>query len=375
MRELTGTIFQSGSSASNTNIRYLSNFTAPDPFLFLQTPSRNYLVVSNMEKGRAIKQSPPGTEVFTPAELGLRRKGAAKLVNQALALIKKTGLRRIHVPADFPVGLFQGLEKKGIPISVLKTSACPERGVKSSSEIACIRQSQRAAAAAIKAATVLIHSAKIGKDNQLIVDGQALTSEKVRECVSQELIRHECSANDTIIAGGIQGTDCHEKGSGPLYAGQSIIMDIFPRSEVHGYWGDITRTVCRGPASPELKKMYNAVKTAQQTALAMLKPGMCADEIHQAVQRVFHARGYETRADGGRHVGFVHGTGHGVGLDIHESPRIGKSGEVLAAGNVVTVEPGLYYPEIGGIRIEDTVVVTEKGWRYLAPCEKKLELL
>ncbi|MCF7863711.1 MAG: aminopeptidase P family protein [Kiritimatiellales bacterium] len=328
-----------------------------------------------MEKGRAIKQSPPGTEVFTSGELGLRRKSGAKLASQAIALIEKAGLRRVQAPADFPVGLFQALEKKGIRIAVLKTPACPERIVKSSSEIALIRQSQQAAVAAIQIATALIHSAKIGKNNQLMLNGKVLTSEIVREHVSQELIRHECSANDTIIAGGVQGTDCHERGSGPLYAGQSIIMDIFPRSEIHGYWGDITRSVCRGPASPGLKKMYNTVKTAQQTALAMVKPGVCTDEIHQAVQAVFEKRGYETKAVEGRHVGFVHGTGHGVGLDIHESPRIGRSGEMLAAGNVVTVEPGLYYPELGGIRIEDTIVVTEKGWRYLAPCAKRFELL
>lgn len=375
MKALTGTIFQSGSCISDSNIRYLSNFTAPDSFLFLQTSGKNYLVVSNMEKGRAIKQAPPGTAVLTPSELGLRRKGASKLANQAAALIKKSGISRVHVPVDFPVALFHALEKKGIRIGVMKTPACPERIVKSSNEIALIRQSQQAAASAIQVATALIHSAKIGKNNQLMLNGKVLTSETVRKHVSRELIRHECSANDTIIAGGIQGTDCHERGSGPLYAGQSIIMDIFPRSEIHGYWGDITRTVCRGPAPPALKKMYNAVKAAQQTALAMVGPEVCTDDIHRAVQAVFEKRGYETKEEGGRHVGFVHGTGHGVGLDIHESPRIGRSGEVLEAGHVVTVEPGLYYPELGGVRIEDTIVVTEKGWRYLAPCAKKFELL
>ncbi len=172
-----------------------------------------------------------------------------------------------------------------------------------------------------------------------------------------------------------QVTDPHERGHGPLYAGQAIILDIFPRSEKTGYWGDLSRTVCRGSAAPGLKKLYNAVKAAQAAALRAVKPGVCADEVHSAAQAVFERRGYETKEVDGRHTGFIHGTGHGVGLDIHELPRVGISGEILEEGNIVTVEPGLYYPGLGGIRIEDTIAVTSKGWRYLAPCGKKFELL
>jgi Xaa-Pro aminopeptidase len=209
----------------------------------------------------------------------------------------------------------------------------------------------------------------------LLTEKGFLTSEIVRRLIHKTLIDHDCAGVETIVAGGDQATDPHERGHGILFAGQAIIIDIFPRSEKTGYWGDLTRTVCRGTAAPELKKLYHAVKAAQQAALRAVKPGVCADDVHAAAKVVFEKRGYKTEEVNGRHVGFIHGTGHGVGLDIHELPRVGTSGEILELGNIITVEPGLYYPGLGGIRIEDTLVVTEKGWRYLAPCAKKFELL
>ena len=375
MNKLTGLFLLAGSSLSDTNIHYLSGFSAPDPFLFLKTNSTNYLVVSAMEKGRAEKQSKPGTQVFTPAELGLSRKQAGKILNQITALIKKAEIRRVQVPSDFPAGVFQALKNRGVDISIYRKPVCPERKIKTQAEITHLRASQCAAAAAMKAAIALITSSKIDREQRLRVGKEPLTSEKVRRLIHKTLIDHDCIGLETIVAGGDQATDPHERGHGQLYAGQAIILDIFPRSEKTGYWGDMTRTVCRGPAIPELKKLYNAVKAAQAAALRTVRPGICADEIHNAAKAEFDRRGYQTKEVDGRHVGFIHGTGHGVGLDIHELPRVGTSGEILEAGHIITIEPGLYYPGLGGIRIEDTIVVTEKGWRYLAPCEKKFEWL
>lgn len=375
MNQLTGQILLSGSSPSDTNIHYLSGFTAPDSFLFMRTEKASYLVVSGMEKGRAQKQSTPGTQVFTPADLGLKGKKAWDRVEQIQTLMKRADLRRIQVPADFPAGLFQTLEKKGVNISIERKDLCPERKIKTAAEISKLRKSQQAAVAAMKAGIALIGSAKIDRQNRLLIGKEILTSENVRQLIHKTLIDFDCAGVETIVAGGDQGTDPHERGSGPLYAGQAIIIDIFPRSEKTGYWGDITRTVCRGAANPELKKLYNAVKSAQTSALRAVKPGVCADEIHTLCKQIFEERGFKTMEVDGTHVGFIHGTGHGVGLDIHEFPRVGVSGEILEAGNVITIEPGLYYPGLGGVRIEDTVVVTEKGYRFLASCPKKFELL
>jgi len=375
MNRLTGLVLLAGSSQSDTDIRYLSGFSAPDPFLFLKTNSANFLVVSTMEKGRAERQSRPGTRIFTPAEIGLTRKQSGKVENQIMALVEKAKIRRIQVSSDFPVGTFKALEKKGVDISIAGKPVCPERKVKTKDEISKLRHSQHAAAAAMNAATALIGSAKIDREKRLRTERELLTSERVRQLIHRILINHDCAGIETIVAGGDQATDPHERGHGQLYAGQAIIIDIFPRSEKTGYWGDLTRTVCCGSPTPELKKLYNAVKAAQAAALRAVKPGVCADEVHSAARAVFEQRGYETKETDGRNVGFIHGTGHGVGLDIHELPRVGTSGETLETGNVITIEPGLYYPGLGGIRIEDTVVVTEKGWRYLAPCPKKFELL
>lgn len=375
MNTLTGLVLLAGSSQSDTNIRYISGFCAPDPFLFLKTKSASVLVVSAMEKGRAEKQAKPGIEILTPAELGLSRRQSGKVENQVMALVEKAGIRRIQVPADFPAGVFKALKKKGVNVSIAKKPVCPERKIKTKAEIAYLRNSQRAAVSAMNAATALIGTAKIDREKRLRIGRGFLTSEKVRQCINKALIDHDCAGIETIVAGGNQAADPHERGSGQLYAEQAIVMDIFPRNEKTGYWGDITRTVCRGPAPAELKRLYNAVKAAQAAALRAVKPGICADEVHSAAKAVFEQRGYETKEAEGRHVGFIHGTGHGVGLDIHEGPRIGISGETLEAGNVVTIEPGLYYPGLGGVRIEDTIVVTETGWRYLAPCLKKFELL
>ena len=375
MKKLTGLILLSGSAISDTNINYLSGFSAPDRFLFLQTDFEKYLVVSTMEKGRAQKQSKSGVNVLTPNELGLSPKKATQIEEQIIALLEKINLKRIKVPSDFPVGIFQTLEKRGIQISVQKNEVCPERKVKSKPEISKIRLSQKAAVAAMNAAIEKISSSSVDLKGRLCSGEEILTSEKVRQIIHKTLMEYDCIGMDTIVAGGNQATDPHEQGFGPLFAGESIIMDIFPKSGKTGYWGDLTRTVCYGKANPKLKKLYLAVKAAQQAALAMVKPGVCADEVHLAAVNVFKLRGYETKTVAGKNVGFIHGTGHGVGLDIHEFPRIGKSGEMLEEGNVITIEPGLYYPGLGGVRIEDTIVVTKTGWRYLATCPKFFEIL
>jgi Xaa-Pro aminopeptidase len=375
MKQSTGLVLVSGAPASTTNILYLSGFSAPDPFFFLRTAREAFLVVSPMEKGRAQREVKPGIQVFTPMELGLKGRQAGRIANQIIALLKNKKISRVQVPEDFPVGLFRELQRRNISLSLFRGPVCPQRTIKTTDEIKYLRASQKAAVAAMKSAIELIASARIGSENRLFSGKEALTSQGVRQCIHKTLIENDCAGFETIVAGGDQATDPHERGTGPLFAGKSIILDIFPQSEKTGYWGDITRTVCRGPASLELKKMYRAVKAAQAAALRVLGPGVCSDKVHNAAKGVFAQRGYETGVVNGRNVGFIHGTGHGVGLEIHEAPRVSSSGEMLVPGNVITVEPGLYYPGLGGVRIEDTVVVTGKGWRCLAPYEKKFELL
>jgi Xaa-Pro aminopeptidase len=178
----------------------------------------------------------------------------------------------------------------------------------------------------------------------------------------------------TIISSGNQCVDPHHEGSGPIKADTSIIFDIFPRSQHNGYFGDLSRTVVRGRASDKLKEIYATVQAGQQIGYEPIRHGVNGKEVHQNILALFEARGFHTGRINGRMQGFFHGTGHGLGLDIHEPPRIAPVDAILRAGHVVTVEPGLYYLGIGGVRLEDVVVVTAKGNRNLTDCPQFLEI-
>jgi Xaa-Pro aminopeptidase len=176
------------------------------------------------------------------------------------------------------------------------------------------------------------------------------------------------------VACGEEGCDPHNQGSGPLAPDQPIIIDVFPRDTRSRYFADITRTVVKGRASAQVRRMYEAVAAGQAAALADIRDGVAADMVHRKVQATLEGFGFRTGEENGRMQGFFHGTGHGLGLEIHELPRVSKLPVALRSGHVVTVEPGLYYPGHGGVRIEDVVVVTGTGCRNLTTYPKTLEV-
>ena len=159
-----------------------------------------------------------------------------------------------------------------------------------------------------------------------------------------------------------------------MRAHQTIILDIFPRDTKTGYWGDITRTVVRGRASEKVKDIYATIAKAQDIAFEKLRPGINGREVHDAICTLFKQRGFKTGRKNGRMQGFFHGTGHGLGLDIHESPRVSAVDATMKAGFVVTVEPGLYYPGVGGVRLEDVAVIGARGTKNLTRFPKFLEV-
>jgi Xaa-Pro aminopeptidase len=191
--------------------------------------------------------------------------------------------------------------------------------------------------------------------------------------IDHRLLDFGCETEEVIVSCGKDTANPHGTTSGPLRANEPIILDIFPRSKKKRYFADMTRTVIHGEASKELIKMYEAVRTAQEKAIGMIKSGISASSVHNAVCETFEKLGYDTYKSGSK-VGFIHSTGHGVGLDVHELPSIGESDVLLETGNVITIEPGLYYPETGGIRLEDMVLVTENGCENLTSLEKKFEI-
>jgi Xaa-Pro aminopeptidase len=201
-----------------------------------------------------------------------------------------------------------------------------------------------------------------------------VTSERIKKLINVALMEQECISQHTIVAGGLQACDPHNEGSGPLRAGEPIVMDIFPRHATTRYFADMSRTVLKGKASPEKKRLYDAVLAAQEEAVGSVRDGADGQKIHARVLERFEQAGYKTGLINGRMQGFFHGTGHGVGIDIHEAPRIGKTGSPLKTGHVVTVEPGLYYPDIGAVRIEDMVLVEPGGCRNLTNFPKVLEI-
>lgn len=366
-KKLTSPILIIQGGAHDADLRYLSGFTAPDPVVLLVDGSHKYLVVSLLEFGRA-KETAAVTEVWTPDLLKLKGAARVRLAAWAEAALRRIKKRSVTVPRDFPVGVADDLRAANFKVTVADSALVPQRRIKSDREIQHITQAQRAAVKSMRAAVKQIADAEVDAGGFLREGKKRLTSESVRRTIDVTLLAHDCVAMDTIVAGGAQGADPHERGRGPLRAGQLIVIDIFPRHKANGYWGDITRTVVKGKPTPEAQRMFTAVRAAQTAALKSVRPGISVKRVHQTAQRTLQDHGFETTVKNGWGEGFIHSTGHGIGLDIHEAPSLNLSATRLRTGDVVTIEPGLYYKRWGGVRIEDTVAVTPNGAKILAAC-------
>ena len=365
-------------SEHDANMLYAVGMFVPDPFIFLRTRGRDYVVMSDLEIDRARKQA-PHCRVLPLSRYqqklrgeGVKRPGFADVIP---ALLRERGIRRVVVPQDFPFGLASDLQRRGIGVKARLGSFFPAREFKSAAEVRMLSAALLMAEIGMAEAIQVLGRAKISKGRRLMYHDVPLTSEKLRAVIDTAILQAGGLAAHTIVAGGKQGCDPHEEGYGPLCANEPIILDIFPRSRKTGYFGDITRTVVRGRANEPIRKLYDTVLQGQKLAFQKMRPGMPTAEVHQAVQEYFVKEGYRTGKRKGSMQGFFHGTGHGLGLEIHESPRVGPtSAGILQAGQVVTVEPGLYYPEIGGVRLEDVALVTKGRPRNLTRFEKALEI-
>ena len=362
----------------NSDIYYVTNFLASDEFAYLQTAAGDeILFISDMEKGRAQIESRVPI-IKTIQDFGFREKFKEKKdASIAYAgcisdLLMETRIKRIAVPYDFPTFYSNCLKEAGFTIVPVKSPFRKIRSRKSPEEIEAIKYAQMAGEKAMEAAIALIAGAE-EKGGILYHNGQPLTGIGVNSIIDHRLLDFGCETEEIIVSCGKDTANPHGTTDGPLRANEPIILDIFPRSKKKRYFADMTRTVIYGEATKELKEMYEAVRTAQKKAFEMIKPGVSAASVHNEVCKTFEKLGYDTYKSGSK-VGFIHSTGHGVGLDVHELPGIGETEVFLETGNVITIEPGLYYPEIGGIRLEDLVLVTENGCENLTSLEKKFEL-
>lgn len=363
-------------SETDSNLYYATKFIAPDPFIYMEIKGERLLIMSDLEMDRAKTQAKVD-RVLSYSELeqkaktqGVKEPTAVDIVN---VVLKEAKIRRLLVPANFPFIHATRLQELGYSLKPKRDPFYEQRVVKTAEEVRYIEASQRATEEAVAAAHDALRRATI-KDGWLWLDGECVTSERIKQLINVKLMERECVAQHTIVAGGEQACDPHHEGMGPLPAGRSIIFDVFPRSAATRYFADMSRTVVRGPVHPELKRLYQTVKDAQEEAIDKIKDGADGMKIHHGICARFEKAGYKTGLVNGRMQGYFHGTGHGVGLDIHEAPRISRTGSLLQEGHVVTVEPGLYYPGLGAVRIEDMVLVTKDGCRNLTRFPKVFEL-
>lgn len=373
------TLLMVADSEHCADMLYAVGLFVPDPFIYLRIKDRSYVVLSDLEIDRA-RVHAPHCRVLSLSQCqnklrkdGIKKPGLAHIIRD---ILRERGIGKVLVPHLFPHGLARELQKLKLRVKPRRGPFFREREIKSSEEIKKISAALVMAEVGLAEGIQALRSCKTDKKRRLIYHGNLLTSEKLRAVIDTAVVQAGGLACNTIAAGGRQGCDPHERGHGVLRAHEPIILDVFPRSQKTGYFGDITRTVVKGRGSEPVRKLYDTIARGQEIGFKHFKAGASGREVHQRVQEFFRTEGYKTGKVGGRMQGFFHGTGHGVGLDIHECPRVGpNSNDTLRAGHVVTVEPGLYYWDLGGgVRLEDTTLVTSNGARNLTKFEKVLEI-
>lgn len=365
-------------SERDANMLYAVGMFVPDAFIYLKTGKRPVLVMSDLELDRARREA-PHCQVISRSDLvrrlqqdGQRPADTAGLIAH---LLRREGVRRVCVPENFPLGIAQRLQALRIRVKPRVGDFFAEREYKSAAEVKKISAALTMAEVGLAEGIHAIKNSRVGRNRRLMYRNAPLTAEKVRGIIGTAIIQAGGVAANTIVACGPQTSDPHERGHGILRAGEPIILDVFPRSQQTGYFGDITRTVVKGRAPERLRQLYRAVEEGQDLAFSLVRHGASARAIHAKVQEHFNSLGYKTCRSRGRMQGFFHSTGHGLGLDLHETLSIGpNSRDRLQEGHVVTIEPGLYFPNIGGVRLEDVALVTKRGARNLTRFEKVLEV-
>jgi Xaa-Pro aminopeptidase len=371
-----------GESYHHPNILYRTGFLVPDPVVVVDRGgSDTVLWVSALEEGRARKEASVGAvrsivelDMALPRPGGNEYDGWATLVE---AVCREHGLNALDVDADFPAVLADHLRHNDVDVRPRNDIYQERRRIKTPQEIEWITATESAGMAALQKAIDVIAAAEI-RDGLLMHEGRPMTSADLIYTVESHLLENGDSTVDSICCGGPESADPHRTESDVIREGLPIVLDIYPFDKRTRYWGDMTRTVVRGTPTPEVTLMWEAVLEAQQAGLDAVRPGANGRDVHFACCEVFKRHGYGSLAKPYRDIQsdarFIHGTGHGLGLEIHEFPRISEADVVLEVGDVITVEPGLYDPRLGGIRIEDLVVVTETGRRNLTTLPKQFLL-
>jgi Xaa-Pro aminopeptidase len=369
-----------GDSERNANLLYALGMFLPDPVVYLRIRGRSYLIVADVDVARTRKSAPRCTVLALGQCLAKAANGSSKrpvtMAEVIRLFIRERKAGKLLVPDDFPLGIARDLRDLKVRLKVKPGPLFfTEREYKTADEVKKISAALLMAEVGMAEAIQALRLSKINAQGRLVYRGSLLTSQRLRAVIETAVVQAGGTACRTIVACGKQACDPHQIGHGPLRAHQPIVIDVFPRSQRTGYYGDITRTVVRGRANEAVRQMYAAVLRAQGRAEVGMRPGVRAREIHAAVERSLVEDGFQTHRQNGRFRGFFHGAGHGIGLELHEPPRItGHSPSVLAEDHVVAIEPGLYYPSVGGVRLEDIFLIARSGARNLTKFEKALEV-
>jgi Xaa-Pro aminopeptidase len=350
-------------------LRHELPLAVPDPFLYVETDGVKHAVISSMEIPRL--EEAGGIECHALEEFGMDELIAQGLSRDAMVdqvsvrAVKGLGVASAVVPYFFPLELADLLRAEGVELRVDRTLFEERRRVKNAAELAGIRRAQRAAEAGMSAARDLLRRAELASGSAAL-DGEPLTSERLKAAISAAFVDNGCSADEFVVAHGPQSAIGHHMGEGAIRVGEPVVIDLWPRDNESGCHADMTRTFCLGEPSERLREWHRLAKEALDRTAASLRPGASARALYDESCDVFEQAGYPTQRTKapGRPLadGYFHALGHGVGLEVHEQPYLGISGKgELVAGDVVTLEPGLYEQGVGGCRLEDLLLITEDG--------------
>ena len=367
---------------SSPEMRHEVPLVIPDAFLYAEAAGRRHAVVTSFEQGR-IDELGLGIDVTPWDELGLDellRSGLPRHEVEReiyLRACRALGIDEALVPGRFPTGVADHLRAGGVELAVDEEHFRDRRRVKTAAELDGIRRAQRAAEAAMSSVADALRGAE-RRNGSLSVDDRPLTCEALKSLVDEAFARHGATADALIVSHGAQTAVGHDMGSGTISSDDVVLLDLFPQDKASCCYADMTRTFAVGEPPAEIREYQPLVKEALELAVDAIRPGVNGREVHRLVCDFLHEHGFPTqlhKADGEvLEDGFYHGTGHGVGLAVHEAPSLGVIGDELVAGDVITVEPGLYRHGVGGVRLEDLLVVTETGSERLTDFRYELEV-
>jgi Xaa-Pro aminopeptidase len=351
------------SSQNSADLLYATGFMTLDPFIYFSIQDEvTGIVVTALELVRAGNEVKDGITVFDRDDIipkGCIEKDLKAVIE---GIVKKFPVETWEVPATFPFVYAEYLKSLNVDFTCINEEYFPQRSRKTPNELSCIFDAVKLTEKAMLRAETIIREADIQDGGKLFWQECELTSEIIKREINIEAIRGDAIALSTIVACGKHSSEPHNTGSGVIMAGQPIVVDIFPRVESNGYWGDMTRTFVKGKAEKIVREAYKAVKGARDFAKGQIKESVIPSVLCKDVVKYLEKSGFKTGKSNGLYFGFFHGLGHGLGLEIHEKPLVNSCvDEPLKVNEVITVEPGVYYPEWGGVRLEDVVVIKENG--------------